>query len=306
MAGQGGMTETRDGQDFASAAMMRLVAAGLARQGIAPPPPPTGARVPQTAKRRVLEGVLMAHGPLAILRIADAAAHMPPEPLVQALRQARDAADLLDRWQRLERFSHARHSVQVDTVAPDTFRLTHWARDAGPAPSQAESLLVLAVLAILCEGITARGVALTTPDGVPLRQGGAWCAADLPDPLGPVFLREAAGKALTLPPVAEADPIRARLAADPLRRWTLAGLARDLGTSPRSLQRRLAEQGQGFSRLLVETRLQVAARLLGTAQGPSLAEIGFLAGFSDQAHFSRLFQRHVGTTPSRYRADFGR
>jgi transcriptional regulator GlxA family with amidase domain len=37
-----------------------------------------------------------------------------------------------------------------------------------------------------------------------------------------------------------------------------------------------------------------------------LAEIGFLAGFSDQAHFARIFHRNVGTTPSRYRAEFGR
>ena len=41
------------------------------------------------------------------------------------------------------------------------------------------------------------------------------------------------------------------------------------------------------------------------ANGPGLAEIGFIAGFADQAHFARTFSRAVGTTPSGYRADFG-
>jgi len=303
------MAQARDGQDFASAAMMRLVVAGLARQGIAPPVPPAGARVPHPEKRGVLEAVLAAHGPLAVLRIADAARSMPPEPVVQALRQARDAADLLDRWHRLERFSHSRHTVQVERDGPAGFRLTHRARDDRSAPSTAESLVVLAVLAMLAEGLSGAEVTLTTSDGRPLRQGGQWFAPDLPDPLGPVVLRVEAGQPASAGPDPESDPIqpiRARLEADPVRRWTLAGLARDLATSPRTLQRRLSDHGQAFSRLVAETRLHVAARLLCQGDGPGLGEIGFLAGFADQAHFSRTFQRHVGTTPSRYRADFAR
>jgi AraC family transcriptional regulator len=35
----------------------------------------------------------------------------------------------------------------------------------------------------------------------------------------------------------------------------------------------------------------------------SLAEVAAEAGFADQSHFTRLFKRHVGTTPARYRRD---
>jgi len=60
-----------------------------------------------------------------------------------------------------------------------------------------------------------------------------------------------------------------------------------------------------FSRLVSEARLQVAASHLCDGNGPGLAEIAFLAGFSDQAHFARTFSRAVGVTPSSYRANFG-
>jgi hypothetical protein len=130
------MTGKDHGGDFASAAMMRLVAAGLARQGIALlGPPPRGARVARPRKRDTLATLLALHGPVAILSIADAARHMPPEPVVQALLGARDTGDLLDRWRRLERFSHGRHTVETQDLGDSSFRLFHRARDGSIPPS---------------------------------------------------------------------------------------------------------------------------------------------------------------------------
>lgn len=63
------MTKTIDETDFASAAMMRLVAAGLSRQGISiPVPSSSSAHVSLGDKRDVLGAVLVQHGPLAILK----------------------------------------------------------------------------------------------------------------------------------------------------------------------------------------------------------------------------------------------
>lgn len=307
------MTTQNREQDFASATMMRLVVLGLKRQGISMPVSmPNGAHVPRAQKHELLTSVMEAQGPRAILNIADAAYAMSPEPVVQALTRARDIDDLMDRWHRLERFSHGRHTVASERLGLADIRLTHRSRDRnGAAPSVAESLLVLGLLAILAEMTGSTEVTMTTETGDVWRQGGAWR-----DPVVPVRGRSVI---LTAPAAAQptnasaathaSDPVaelRERLVSDPLRRWTLANLAAEAGTSPRTLQRRLRERSASFSRLVSEARVQVAATHLCKAKGPALAEIGFIAGFADQAHFARAFNRAVGTTPSSYRADFGR
>jgi AraC-like DNA-binding protein len=305
------MTRTVDGSDFASAAMMRLVAAGLSRQGISLPVPTSAtAHVPRVAKRDVLGEILAAHGPLAILSIADAARAMAPEPVVQALTCSKDMPDLMDRWHRLERFSHGRHTIVAEQLGADSFRLTHQARDGGPPPSLAESLLVLGLLTVLTEMIGSTGVKLANAQGEVWRNHGKWHRLDVTPRIGSVILT-ATGKPSAAGETVEGlepDPVsnlRKRLVADPVRRWTVASLAAENGVSPRTLQRRLTERSISFSRLVAEARVEVAATQLCKADGPSLAEIGFIAGFADQAHFARTFSRAVGRTPSGYRADFG-
>lgn len=49
-------------------------------------------------------------------------------------------------------------------------------------------------------------------------------------------------------------------------------------------------------------RLRVThARHLLLATEASLSEIAFTTGFADQSHFTRIFRRHIGTSPDRYR-----
>jgi transcriptional regulator GlxA family with amidase domain len=169
---------------------------------------------------------------------------------------------------------------------------------------------VLGVLTILAEMIGSADVTLASDAGEVWRAGGVWHVPAPPHAMGSVILAAPARRMPRHGPGAVVeDPIdglRRRLAADPVRRWTLADLAAEAATSPRTLQRRLARESVTFSRLVSEARLQVAAAHLCDAGGPGLAEIGFLAGFSDQAHFARIFHRNVGTTPSSYRAEFGR
>ena len=47
-------------------------------------------------------------------------------------------------------------------------------------------------------------------------------------------------------------------------------------------------------------RLEWAARRLAQGEEP-LSEIALAAGFADQSHFTRVFKRYAGATPSRYR-----
>ena len=306
------MTKMIDETDFASAAMMRLIVAGLSRQGISIPLPisPT-AHVPLGDKRDVLGAVLTRYGPLAILKINDAAPLMAPEPVVQALTRATDMSDLLDRWHRLERFSHGRHTVDAEQLGADSFRLTHRAREHGQPPTLAESLLVLGLLTILAEMTRSAEVTLKTSVGEVWRSQGKWHEPRATEGCGSVILTAAALHKTEeiqddIPETELMSRLREHLVADPARRWTLANLACKTGASPRTLQRRLTERSTSFSRLVKDARIEVAATHLCTTNGPTLAEIAFIAGFADQAHFARSFSRAVGTTPSGYRADFGR
>ena len=79
-------------------------------------------------------------------------------------------------------------------------------------------------------------------------------------------------------------------------------VAAQLGMSPRTLQRRLADRETTFQALLDGVRRSYAERYLRDAR-LSLAEIAFLLGFSEPSNFHRAFRRWTGTTPSAFRAD---
>jgi AraC-like DNA-binding protein len=81
----------------------------------------------------------------------------------------------------------------------------------------------------------------------------------------------------------------------------LSGVARRLGVSARTLQRRLGEQGTSYALIVDEVRRELAQRevALGTR---SFGEIAFLLGFSQASAFDRAFRRWTGCTPSAYRS----
>jgi AraC-like DNA-binding protein len=71
-------------------------------------------------------------------------------------------------------------------------------------------------------------------------------------------------------------------------------------TSKRSLQRRLAESGTCYSKVLDHTRYDVASRML---QEPdtTVTDVARLLGYSDPTHFARAFRRIAGVSPRAYR-----
>lgn len=76
--------------------------------------------------------------------------------------------------------------------------------------------------------------------------------------------------------------------------------ARLIGTSVRTLQRRLKEQGISYSQLLEDLRHDLAIYLLRD-RSRRVAEIGRELGYRDAAIFTRSFRRWTGLTPSQYR-----
>jgi AraC-like DNA-binding protein len=84
-------------------------------------------------------------------------------------------------------------------------------------------------------------------------------------------------------------------------RPTVDKIAREIGMSPRTLQRRLEEAGTTYQALLDEVRRQSARRLLRNTDLDA-GEVAFLLGFEEMNSFTRAFQAWEGTTPTRWRA----
>lgn len=80
-------------------------------------------------------------------------------------------------------------------------------------------------------------------------------------------------------------------------------LARDLGLSERYIQKMFADRGETLSGTIRSRRIATAQRRLldPTRRSSSIASIAFSVGFSDPAHFSRIFKSIVGKSPSEYR-----
>ncbi|HVJ91041.1 MAG TPA: AraC family transcriptional regulator [Labilithrix sp.] len=77
---------------------------------------------------------------------------------------------------------------------------------------------------------------------------------------------------------------------------TIERVASQLGSSPRSVQRKLHEEATSFQRMLDDLRKEVATAYLKD-RVHSIAEIALLLGFSDQTAFHRAFVRWTGRTP---------
>jgi AraC-like DNA-binding protein len=77
-------------------------------------------------------------------------------------------------------------------------------------------------------------------------------------------------------------------------------IARDLGTSPRTLQRRLSSAGLSYQELLDNVRRDTAERFIGNST-LSIGEIAYLLGYSEPAAFHRAFKRWHEVTPQAFR-----
>ena len=99
---------------------------------------------------------------------------------------------------------------------------------------------------------------------------------------------------------------------DRVRRAVLEGLssgelsaekvARSLAIAPRTLQRKLSQEGTTFQELADAVRRDLAVQYVLSGTHP-LSEVMFLTGFSTQSAFARAYKAWTGHTPSE---DYGR
>lgn len=98
-----------------------------------------------------------------------------------------------------------------------------------------------------------------------------------------------------------ADRVRASLnealpAGDP----SVSGVSNQLGTTVRTLQRQLSDEGTTFQAILANTRENLARHYLARREVRT-PEIAFLLGYSDTNSFYRAFKGWTGTTPDAVR-----
>jgi len=78
-------------------------------------------------------------------------------------------------------------------------------------------------------------------------------------------------------------------------------VAKALGMSARTLQRRLGDLGTSYQQVLDDVRRRSARRLLANTD-LATSEVAFLLGFEEMNSFTRAFHAWEGTSPAKWRA----
>jgi AraC-like DNA-binding protein len=84
------------------------------------------------------------------------------------------------------------------------------------------------------------------------------------------------------------------------KRPTLEQIARELGMSARTLQRRLTDAGLSFQEIVEDTRRELARHYLKQST-VELNEAAYLLGYEDSNSFFRAFHAWEGTSPGEWR-----
>jgi AraC-like DNA-binding protein len=81
---------------------------------------------------------------------------------------------------------------------------------------------------------------------------------------------------------------------------TLESVASRLAMTPRTLQRRLRDEGTTFRRMLDDYRRELASRYLTNAL-LTVDEVAYLLGFSESSAFHKAFKRWTSKAPAEFR-----
>jgi len=101
------------------------------------------------------------------------------------------------------------------------------------------------------------------------------------------------------------QPALSAMFESPGKPWTLDQFAALCNMSRATFVRQFQEAiGRSATDVLTDVRMTLAGRKL-LQSGLGVAEIGEMVGYQSDAAFQRVFKRHIGVTPARYRASGG-
>ena len=257
-----------------------------------------GAFTTEETKRALLARVLDRFGQDGIVETGREVAAESAHPFVRVLLAQPTPSLVLTAWMQIEVLAHAHNRVRVLDLRDNSLRLLRvrlGERDGCPLIE--EDLFILGVL----EGFFARlGLGKFTLSGpVVKEQGHVWHLgfeqvapplAAYAQPTDRIWCAE--GEIERSVFVVAVNLI---LSEEPV---DLASVARHLGLSSRSLQRRLGAAGTSFSNLLRAARVTMAGANVVEEQQTALTDVAYRFGFADSAHMCRAFREVVGCSPS--------
>lgn len=309
-------------EDFASAAMVRVLLRGMAMLGLSTPALAANllpATVPLDLKRAIVQSAVEQAGLAVLPLLGRGMRDLAMEPTHLALTAGRSAGAMLVRWQRLERYIHSRHRIHLHGLSASTALVSHTHKEQGPAPLAAEDLVVCGVLCALLEANGLAHVRAST-NGVELYpqpdprevltcaqrgQTGTWLLSWSPAEEQQTEVDLTVSWSLVAPSGWSrfAFAVGDRIARHLPELLSVDAAAQEMGMTRRTYQRTLAAEGTSHQQLLSEVRFRLAGWQLLHVDMP-IAEVGFVCGYSDQAHLTREFNRRVGVPPARYRGLF--
>ncbi|WP_087019733.1 helix-turn-helix transcriptional regulator [Thaumasiovibrio subtropicus] len=294
---------------FASRTMLQVLRSGLQLHQQAIPDldlSPNQATVPLATKREFLNAVERRYGLALLLKLGRGAIFHANTPTAHALLHQSDAKAFLRKWQRMERYIHGNHYIDYKFTESGA-QISHLSRE-DDAPSLEEDLAVFGVLCAMLNMLGLTDIVLSqhadpklpvtycyTRNHVEtsqLRKRETWFLhwrtnSDQPH----IQLHQTS--------LNWKDRTERAIEHLGMLDCSLENVAKALHVSTRSLQRYLRHEKAKFAQVVQEIRVNHAAQLLLNEQH-CLAEIGFICGFSDQAHFTRMFTQWNGMSPTAY------
>ncbi|WP_171044292.1 helix-turn-helix transcriptional regulator [Pseudoalteromonas citrea] len=319
---------------FASRMMLNILRSGLSTLGlnmIADDTKEVSARIPLTTKQNWVNDVAKLYDITTLLRLGVGVSDFIGTPIGRALLTNSSEHTLIKKWQRLERYIHSQHFITAEFTS-HYVKVSHCS-NTEHQPTVEEDFAVLGVLCALLQHVSGQPVLLCTSENK------CSCVFELPSNVirAPFKAKSyaqmsaqrnwyihfetnvsakqsdmAEGKGQFIDDLRIMSPahmtesnsaILANLAqvimSLGLLDIDLPKVAHSLALSVRTLQRRLGQLNMKFSSIVQEVRVKHAGILLLEGQ-LGISEIGFICGFSDQAHFSRVFKMWTGLSPKQY------
>lgn len=94
--------------------------------------------------------------------------------------------------------------------------------------------------------------------------------------------------------------VQALIAGDVGQDWSLASVARILYMSPSSLKKHLKLEGTSYNKILVQCRMQHAAKILNVNHDIAINQLAPQCGYSHLSYFIYAFRKYYGLTPCQF------